>query len=84
LFSFSRLDRQLEFMALTALPFDLFRLSNAKFLCLNYNAIRSLPREIALLANLEQIWVRCVRRMVAVELTVALSDRQQPAHVDSR
>lgn len=50
---------QLEFMSLTELPFDLFRLCNAKlkFLCLNYNALCSLPREIALLANLEQIWV---------------------------
>jgi hypothetical protein len=48
---------QLEFMSLTELPLDLFRLCNAKFLCLNFNALCSLPREIALLANLEQIWV---------------------------
>ncbi len=44
-------------MSLTELPLDLFRLCNAKFLCLNFNALCSLPREIALLANLEQIWV---------------------------
>jgi hypothetical protein len=76
--------RQLSEMGLTEVPSELFRMTNVKTLWLHNNNLCSLPSEIALLAKLERLNVRLLKRLDR-DLTKShiVSGLQQPAHVTS-
>ena len=75
---------QLLSMGLTEVPSELFRMKNLKRLYVDNNNLCSLPSEIALLAKLERLNVRLLKRLDR-DLTKShiVSGLQQPAHVTS-
>jgi hypothetical protein len=71
-------------MGLTEVPSELFRMKDLKELYLNSNNICSLPREIAHLTTLEELWVRLSKRLDrALTKSHGVSGHGQPAHVSS-
>ncbi len=75
---------QLSFSDLTEVPPELLRMTNIRTLRLDGNRICSLPKEIAHLTKLKELWVReCQRWFARSDRKATCVGLQQRAHVSS-